>query len=314
MFRRIRTRVSDAPKRFLSPNAVGRVLQTRANALASGNGQKRDIEIKRVCVLMLHGQDVSIFRWGKESEKGTLFYKLCPSCHFFREVNIYIQVPTGTDFQSLLLQIQPDVKKMFAQKWAHGHQKATRRVCRVKSLTIPCEDDSLPFVKVGCSATPAFKSKTCEAHKTGNDNDDVHPVSHKDCKRKQHNLRNNKNCRPVVFALRCKTLKSLQYKKILHRTSGIIAAVYNCGFICSVSELFGSESIKQVYNFLVYMMKNCEHIPDVLIYDDACHLKRFVQNKNNFSEETPANQRISRLEIFCDKLHYRNHTDPWVAF
>ncbi|CAF1413648.1 unnamed protein product [Adineta ricciae] len=365
-------------------------------------------------------QDVSIFRWGKESEKGTLFYKLCPSCkakyhyncivltngtkflhieenaevvvlfsnvgyeknilhqldadilfkhsgfsnfvnaynfmcqkngcrdtrlmdrfhiektwfiwslgHFFREVNIYIRVPTGTDFQSALLQIQPDLKKLFAQKWARknhetycgpnccatvvldGHQKATRRVCRVKNLTVPCEDDSLPSVKVGCSATPAFKSKVCEAHKSDNNNDDEHPVSHEHHKRKRHNLRANKNCRPLVFSLRCKTLKSLQYKRILHRTSGIIAAAYNCGFICSISELFGSESIKQVYNFLVYMMKNCEHVPDVLIYDDACHLKRFVQNKNNFIQETPANQRISQLQIFCDKLHYRNHTDPW---
>jgi hypothetical protein len=249
--------------------------------------------------------------------------------HFFRELNIHIQVPTGTDFQYMLLQIQPDVKRIFAQKWGRkthekycgsncsatvvldGHQKATRRVCAVKNLTTPCEDDSLPFVKVGCSATPAFKSKKCEVHKNENDSDDEHPVLHQERKRKQYSSRNQRNRRPAGFSLRCKTLKSLQYKRILHRTSGIIAAAYNCGFICSLFELFGCESIKQVYNFLVYMMKNCEHIPDILIYDDACHLKRFVRNKNSFAQETSANKRIVGLEILCDKLHYRNHIDPW---
>ena len=365
-------------------------------------------------------QDVSIFYWSKEAEKGTVFYKSCPSCetkyhynylvhkngtkilrldedaevvvlfsnigyeknilhqldadilfkhcgfsnfanaynfmcrrngvknqrpmdrvhiektwffwslgHFFRELNIHIQLPSETDFQSTLLKIQSDVKRVFTQKWGpkthetycgsncsativlDGHQKATRRVCAVKNLNIPCEDGSLASVKVGCSSTPAFRSKKCTVHTSTDNNNDAESEHDIPKPKRQYTLRNRTNHRPTNFSLRCKTLKSLQYKKILHRTSGIIAAAYNCGFICSLFELFGCESISQVYNFLVYMVKHCEQFPDVLVYDDACHLRRFVQNKNNFVQVTPANEKISNLEIVCDKLHYRNHTDPW---
>jgi len=106
-------------------------------------------------------------------------------------------------------------------------------------------------------------------------------------------------------------LKSLQYKRILHRTSGIIAAAYNFGYICSIYELFGCESITQVYNFVLYIYQNIENFPDILVYDEACHLKLFVENSNNFIRVTRARQRLERLKLFCNKLHYRHHVDPW---
>ncbi|CAF2083796.1 unnamed protein product [Rotaria magnacalcarata] len=49
--------------------------------------------------------------------------------------------------------------------------------------------------------------------------------------RTRRNVRNQMELGSFQFNLRCKTLKSSQYKRILRRTSGIIAAAYNCGFI-----------------------------------------------------------------------------------
>ena len=31
----------------------------------------------------------------------------------------------------------------------------------------------------------------------------------------------------------------------------------------------------------------------------------------SFVQVTHARQKLERLKIFCDKLHYRNHVDPW---
>jgi len=59
------------------------------------------------------------------------------------------------------------------------------------------------------------------------------------------------------------------------------------------------------------MHENIENFPDILIYDDACHLKLFIDNRNNFVRDINAKQKLQRVKIFCDKLHYRNHVDPW---
>ena len=146
-----------------------------------------------------------------------------------------------------------------------GHQKATRRVCEIKSCYIPSVDGSIRDVKVGCSATPVYKSKKCQEHLLYNDTDNAEPqrlnIRHPGM---HHHLRKQKKQRPARFHLRCKTLKSLQYKRILHRTSGIMVAAYNCGYICSLYELFGCESVTQVYNFLLYIyiyISKCREFP-----------------------------------------------------
>ncbi|CAF1467082.1 unnamed protein product [Adineta ricciae] len=250
---------------------------------------------------------------------------------FCQGENYRMPVPDQQDFQEMLLEILPTIKQLFTRKWGKknyhiyckgpcsatlvldGHQKATRRVCAVKNISVPSIDGSIRDVKVGCSATPAFKQKKCREHLLTNDSDDNDKPEHINIQlpRKRHYLRRKRKHQNSRFHLRCKTLKSLQYKRILHRTSGIIAAAYNCGFVCSVYELFGCESVTQVCNFLLYMYQNIENFPDILIYDDACHLKLFIENSNNFVKITRAKQKLDKLKIFCDKLHYRNHVDPW---
>ena len=59
------------------------------------------------------------------------------------------------------------------------------------------------------------------------------------------------------------------------------------------------------------MCQNIENFFDILIYDGACHLKLFIENSGNFVQITRARQKLARLKIFCDKLHYRNLVDPW---
>lgn len=47
-----------------------------------------------------------------------------------------------------------------------------------------------------------------------------------------------------------------------------------------------------------------------ICYDDACHLKRFSQNPTR-STKTPLAVKLSKMEMLCDKFHFRNHTDTW---
>ena len=45
----------------------------------------------------------------------------------------------------------------------------------------------------------------------------------------------------------------------------------------------------------------------LLAYDDACHLKRFIDRRST----TPLGKALAQLKIVVDKMHFRNHTDPW---
>ncbi|CAF1560384.1 unnamed protein product [Rotaria magnacalcarata] len=217
----------------------------------------------------------------------------------------------------MLLELLPFVKRLFTEKWGKrnyyaicegncsstivldGHQKATKRVCAIKNISVPSYDGAIRDVKVGCSATPVFKSKNYREHLLSNDNRSSEPeLSNVRLPRTRRNVRNQMELGSFQFNLRCKTLKSSQYKRILRRTSGIIAAAYNCGFICSLSELFGCESISQVYNFLLYMSQHIEKFPDIIIYDGACHLKLFIENSNNFVQTLMQKKSLKKRKFF----------------
>ena len=83
-----------------------------------------------------------------------------------------------------------------------------------------------------------------------------------------------------------------------------------------VNELFNSESITQVYSLLH------DHLKDnfsngtykkedmVIVYDDACHLKKFAIKRGHLTETT---KYISECDIFCDRLHFANHVDRCCA-
>ena len=110
----------------------------------------------------------------------------------------------------------------------------------------------------------------------------------------------------VTEHLTCKTEKNTQMAN-KHRTAGLCCAVYNCGIVVAVTELFGSESLTQVYLFLIWMWKTLLLFPHLLAYDDACQLKRFCNKRLG----TVAARFIANLIMVVDKLHFKNHIDKW---
>ena len=82
--------------------------------------------------------------------------------------------------------------------------------------------------------------------------------------------------------LTCGTRKSRD-KRICRWNVGIFLGAYPCGIVPLWDELFGSESISQVYGvFIEYLselpLEAREKLTD-LIYDDNFHLARFGMNK-----------------------------------
>ncbi|CAG2237308.1 unnamed protein product [Mytilus edulis] len=55
-----------------------------------------------------------------------------------------------------------------------------------------------------------------------------------------------------------------------------------------------------------HVAQNIDYFSEIncLVYDDACHLKKFINKR--FPE-----QRISALTMKCDRVHFKNHTDDW---
>jgi len=49
---------------------------------------------------------------------------------------------------------------------------------------------------------------------------------------------------------------------------------------------------------------------EYVIYDDACHLKKFAMNKTR-STQTDTSRRIASMNLVVDRFHFPGHVDPW---
>lgn len=47
-----------------------------------------------------------------------------------------------------------------------------------------------------------------------------------------------------------------------------------------------------------------------MIYDDACHLKKFAMNKSR-SKQTETAGRIASMAMVVDRFHFPGHVDAW---
>ena len=47
-----------------------------------------------------------------------------------------------------------------------------------------------------------------------------------------------------------------------------------------------------------------------IVYDDACHLKKYCINPVRKSL-TPVAERLGEMDMVVDKMHFRNHVDSW---
>lgn len=113
--------------------------------------------------------------------------------------------------------------------------------------------------------------------------------------------------------------------------TGILAAMWPCGVVTFVRELFLAESKSQVYGHLhqylqsnpvtashlskLYRVVVCPFIPchyklhvEYVCYDDGCHLKRYAINKCR-SDQTQTSRIMSQLCIAIDRMHMVGHVD-----
>ena len=84
--------------------------------------------------------------------------------------------------------------------------------------------------------------------------------------------------------LTCGTRKSRD-KRICRYIVGIFLGAFPCGIVPLWDELFGSESISQVYGVCIEFLETLpeeerKKITD-LIYDDNCHLSKFASNEKD---------------------------------
>lgn len=49
---------------------------------------------------------------------------------------------------------------------------------------------------------------------------------------------------------------------------------------------------------------------EFLIYDDACHLKKYATHSKRASQTETAFQ-IASINMVVDRLHFSGHVDPW---
>ena len=51
--------------------------------------------------------------------------------------------------------------------------------------------------------------------------------------------------------------------------------------------------------------------PDIIVYDDACHLEKYVQASNKFKRDSQRAQLLLQRTIVCDRFHFLLHKDKW---
>ena len=88
-----------------------------------------------------------------------------------------------------------------------------------------------------------------------------------------------------------------------------------CGTVVCFDELYGSESLTQVYGILVEYVSR---LPQVgreslknILYDDACHLKKFSEKKEERVNQNEFTQFFAKVPKHVDNFHFKNHKDPW---
>ena len=142
-----------------------------------------------------------------------------------------------------------------------GHQKARRRICAYKDVKV--ETEEIKELLIGCCRTPIRWSRFCSLHhKETEITVNKHPNSHFHEKRfvRKFNHRFSKKLQEKKSRLNvtgCHTIKerSDQYVKRCTRSFGIIALVSNCRIITSFSELYRSETLREIINLFAVTIR-----------------------------------------------------------
>ena len=111
----------------------------------------------------------------------------------------------------------------------------------------------------------------------------------------------------------CNTKKTKDKRERRH-TVGIMVGTKPCGIVTLFDELYGSESLTQVYGMLVEHISRLpesarRNLKDIL-YDDACHLKKFSENEKR-ANKNDFTRFLASVPKHVDNFHFKNHVDPW---
>lgn len=140
-----------------------------------------------------------------------------------------------------------------------GHQKARRRVCRSKQVDFKSDDFSEPLV-IGCWRTPIRHSLYCELHQNDEKLTDARTNNRK--RTHTYKLRSSRQWqrqKNIFFgATNCSTTKakSESYINKCSRSFGLLAMVTNCKVIISFSEIFRSETLREIVQLLINTIRS----------------------------------------------------------
>ena len=134
-----------------------------------------------------------------------------------------------------------------------GHQKCRRRICAYKDVSVDTEE--MKNLVIGCCRTPAISSRFCDKHRRMA-SEEERSVQRKPQRQRMpktfHQYRskksNKRNDRLNLTSCRTRKARSEEYMKKCTRSFGLIALVFNCRIITSFSELFRSETIREIVN------------------------------------------------------------------
>ncbi|CAF5105539.1 unnamed protein product [Rotaria magnacalcarata] len=212
-----------------------------------------------------------------------------------------------------------------------GHQKSRRRICAFKDVKV--ETEEMKELLIGCCRTPVRWSRFCSLHnketlftanKQSKPNSQKKKINRKFIRyfsKKSHKKNGHLN------VTGCRTIKERSdlYVQKCTRSLGIIALVSNCRIITSFSELYRSETIREIINLFAITIRGINlfqaivltlfnifivagQLAPTCVYDDGCHLVKYIKNHIGADlSQTPAMLLLDSTPISVDRSHFRNH-------
>ncbi|RNA24790.1 hypothetical protein BpHYR1_001525, partial [Brachionus plicatilis] len=92
------------------------------------------------------------------------------------------------------------------------------------------------------------------------------------------------------------------------KTDGIFLGCYNCNIIASFKEIYSSESVPQASIFCLETFDCMYTIPDHIVYDLGCKMKKFINNKQRIKTETTRLNEFQQKAIVVDRFHFQKHS------
>ncbi|CAF4630510.1 unnamed protein product [Rotaria socialis] len=169
--------------------------------------------------------------------------------HFCANENFRMPVPDQQGFHTTLLDLLPFIQELFTKKWGKIDYHAF------------CRDGTIREVKVGCSATPAYKSKKCQEHLSTDENDEG-SHSNNNLVRTHRHRRARARRQQFKFNLRCKT--QIEKKRQLAQAALVASSLY--GEYKIIGDLFrgSNDDIIHCLDECEYFHKHQEKLNDIL--------------------------------------------------